>query len=147
VTGVRTLDAVLRENVAPQRFNAVLLGSFAVFALLLAAVGVYGAMSYAVSLRAQEIGVRMAMGARGSEVFRMILRRGMALAGTGAGVGLLGALGLSHVLSSLLHDVSPQDPLTFAAMALLLLSTSALACAVPAWRATRVDPLTTLRQG
>jgi putative ABC transport system permease protein len=115
-------------------------------ALLLAAVGIYGVMAYSVGRRAHEIGVRMALGARAAEVFAMVVGQGLRLSGWGAALGLVGALGLSRVLAGLLHGVSPTDPLTFAAVTLLLTAVAALACFLPARRAARVDPLVALRE-
>jgi predicted permease len=146
VTQIRGMDAVLREHVAPQRFNAMVLGGFALGALVLAGVGIYGATSYAVSLRTQEIGVRMALGANRGEVFGMVIRRSALLGVLGAALGVAGALALSRLLTSLVHGVGPNDPATLAAATATLLLTSLGACAAPALRASRVDPLEALRQ-
>jgi putative ABC transport system permease protein len=125
---------------------AVSLGVLAVVALLLAAVGIYGVTAYTVGRRVHEIGVRMALGARATAVFAAVIGQGLRLSLLGAGLGLAGALGLSRVLGSLLHEVSPTDPWTFAAVASLLVGVSALASFLPARRAAGVDPLVALRE-
>jgi putative ABC transport system permease protein len=121
---------------------------FAVFggiALFLAAIGVYGVISYGVSQRTQEIGVRVALGAGRRHVVGMVIRQGLSLAGLGIGLGLAGAFGVTRVVSSLLFGVSPQDPVSFAAVALFLSAVAVLASYMPARRATRVDPIVALR--
>lgn len=145
VTRLMTLDNLLADSVSPRRFSMSLLGMFAILALLLAAVGVYGVMSYVVSLRTNEIGIRMALGARPRDIRRMVIRRGAALALVGVAIGTAGALALTKLLASLLYDVKPADPLTFAAVALVLGLTALLACYLPAVRAMRVDPIVALR--
>jgi predicted permease len=150
VTRVRPMTAVLAGAIGAQRENAVLLGLFAGVALLLAGVGIYGVMAYAVARRTAEIGVRMALGAHAGRVFGSVVGRGLALGARGALVGLLGAYALwralSASLSGLLFEVQPSDPLVLAGVPLLLLLAAATACALPAWRAARVDPVTALRQ-
>ena len=141
----QTFEELLGKSVAPRRFNMMLLGIFAGVALILAAVGLYGVMSYSVSWRVHEIGIRMALGANRANVLGLIVRQGMTLTLIGLAVGLVGAFLLSRVMTSLLYGVSPTDPLTFAGVSLVLLSVAVLACFIPARRATRVDPIVALR--
>jgi putative ABC transport system permease protein len=145
VTQVMTMDDLLSGSVSPRRFSAVLIGIFAGLALLLAAVGIYGVMSYVVGQRTHEIGIRMALGAQRGDVRRLVVNRGVKLAATGVAIGLAGALALTRFLSSLLFGVKPADPFTFAGVALLLAGVAVLACYVPARRAMRVDPIVALR--
>jgi putative ABC transport system permease protein len=142
---VRLLHDWLEESAAQPRFTTTLSGVFAIVALLLAAVGVYGVLSYSVAQRAQEIGVRMAIGAERAEILRLVLRGGMAAALPGIALGLLGALALSRVLGTLLFEVGARDPLTYAAAGVALALVALIACYVPAARATRIDPMTALR--
>ena len=141
----QTLDQLLSASVAPRRFNMLLLGIFSAVALVLAAVGLYGVMSYSVSWRTHEIGIRMALGAKRANVLRLVVRQGMTMAFIGLAIGLVGAFSLSRVLKSLLYGVSSTDPLTFAIVSVVLLTVALLACLLPARRATRVDPLVALR--
>ncbi len=143
--GVTTLEDALAESIAPQRFNLILLGTFAASAVLLALIGIYGVMSYAVTQRTHEIGVRMALGARRSEIVRMVVAQGMAVAAIGIAAGTAAAMGLTRLMASLLFEVKPTDPFTFLAAAMGLAATSLLASWVPARRAARVDPLLALR--
>ena len=142
---VQTLESLLSTSVAPRRFNMFLLGIFAAVALVLAAVGLYGVMSYSVSWRTHEIGIRMALGARQRDVLRLVVRQGMTMTVIGLGLGLLGAFSMSRLLIGLLYGVTPTDPLTFASVSIVLLAVALLACLIPARRATRVDPLVALR--
>jgi putative ABC transport system permease protein len=142
---VMTMDERLSNSVAARRFNLLLLGGFAALALLLAGVGVYGVISYVVTQRTQEVGIRMALGAQSKDVLRLFIRQGMALVLFGVGLGLLGAFALTRVMTSLLFGVSANDPLTFAGVALLLSLIALLACYLPARRAVRIDPLVALR--
>jgi len=141
----QTLNQLLSTSVAPRRFNMLLLGIFAAVALVLAAVGLYGVMSYSVSWRTHEIGIRMALGAKRADVLRLVVRQGMTMALIGLAIGLVGAFSLSRVLRGLLYGVSSTDPFTFAAVSVVLLGVALLACLIPAKRATRVDPIIALR--
>jgi putative ABC transport system permease protein len=145
VRNLRSLEQLVGRSIAPQRFNLSLLGSFAGLGLLLAAVGIYGVVAYSVAQQTHEIGIRMALGARARDVLKLVVGRGMALAFVGVVVGLFGSLGLTRLLKSLLFGVTATDPLTFAAIGLLLTLIALLACYLPARRATRVNPLTALR--
>jgi len=145
VTHVTTMDGLLSDSLSSRRFSAVLLGIFAALALLLAAVGVYGVMSYVVHLRKNEIGVRLALGAQPKDILNLIVGRGARLAALGIALGLAGAFALSRLLSSLLYGVRATDPATFAGVTLLLTAVALLACYLPARRATRVDPMVALR--
>jgi predicted permease len=138
-------EDVIARSIWPRRLVGLMLGVFAVIALLLAAVGVYGVMSYAVAQRTHEIGLRMALGAEVRHVLRLIVGRGLALAGIGAAIGLLGAFGITRALKSLLFGVSATDPLSFAGIAVLLTGAAFLASYLPARRAARVDPMVALR--
>jgi putative ABC transport system permease protein len=145
VTHVMTLDNLFSDAVSPRRFSTFLLGVFAGLALLLAAMGIYGVMSYVVSLRTNEIGIRMALGAQPRDIWRLVIGRGAQLTLAGVAFGIVGAFALTKLISSLLYGVKPTDPLTFGGVALLLVSVALLACYVPARRAMRVDPLVALR--
>src|SRR6266700_1139557 len=145
VSKVRTMDEVMDASVSAPRFRTLLLGLFGLAALFLAAIGIYGVMSYSVSQRTREIGIRMALGAAGPEVIKLVLGQGLALTLAGLGIGLVGALGLTRLLSGMLYEVRPTDPLTFAGVAVLLTAISLLANYIPARRATKVDPMVALR--
>jgi putative ABC transport system permease protein len=145
VANIRTMDDVVGESVREPRFTTVLLGTFAALALVLAAIGLYGVISYAVTQRQHELGIRMALGARRTDVWRMVIGEGMALAGLGAGIGLVAALLLTRFLATLVFDVSTYDLATFTVVPLLICAVALLACYIPARRATRVDPMVALR--
>lgn len=147
VYAVRTMEDVIARSMAERRFALQILGFFAGVALLLAAIGIYGVMAYTFSQRRHEIGIRMALGAQPRDILRMALSEGMTLVAVGLGSGLVGALILTRFLHSMLYAVSPNDPLTFVALAALLAAVALLACFVPARRATQVDPLVALRDG
>ncbi len=146
IVSLRSMDDVFSDSVSRPRFLAQLLGVFASVALMLAAIGTYGVLAYTVAERRREIGIRMALGAMAQGVVGMVLREGMSLAVVGVAVGVAGALALTRVASTLLFGVKAADPLTFIAVAGFMLVVALLACAVPARRATRVDPLVALRQ-
>jgi predicted permease len=145
VYDVSTMDERLAKSVSTRRFNMLLLGIFAAVALLVAAVGVYGVVSYAVSQRVHEFGIRIALGATPRDVLRLVLGQGLRLALMGVIVGVLGALALTRLLSGMLFEIRPSDPLTLAAVAVLLSVVALLACYIPARRAMRVDPMVALR--
>jgi putative ABC transport system permease protein len=145
VYDVKTMRQVLSEMLSQRRFNMLLLGIFAAVALTLAAVGIYGVMSYAVAERTHEIGLRMALGAQTGDVLGLIVRQGMLLAGTGLVVGLVASLGLTRLMTSLLYGVSATDPLTFIAIPVVLTGVALGACLIPARRAIKVDPMVALR--
>jgi predicted permease len=145
VADVKTMDSTVREALAPQRFNLFLLGLFAVLAVFLAAVGVYGVLSYSVTQRTREIGIKIALGAQSRNLLGNILREGMSLTLAGALIGIAGALVLTRLMASLLYGVTARDPLTFASVVLLLACVSLAACYIPARRATRIDAMEALR--
>ena len=142
---VRTLDAILAQSMARTSFTLVMLAIAAAVALALGVVGIYGVISYVVSQRTREIGVRMALGADRRNVRRMVLRQGVILAGIGVVIGLVAAVGLTRFMSSLLYGVEATDPVTFAAVAALLTAVALVASYLPAVRASRTDPLVALR--
>jgi putative ABC transport system permease protein len=145
VADVRTMDSLLANSIARARFSALLLAVFASVALVLAAIGIYGVISYVVAQRGHEIGLRMALGAQARDVVRLVLRNGMMLAGLGVAIGLAGAFALTRVMRGLLFGVTPTDAITFVTVSALLLIVAFLACYIPARRATKVDPLVALR--
>ena len=145
VLSVMPLETMLADYLAPRELQSSLLGGFAGFALLLAALGIYAVLAFSVAQRTQEIGVRVALGAQPRDILRAILKQGLSLAGLGVGLGVAGALALSQVLASLLFGVSATDPLTLSGAVLVLLLVAAAACYIPARRAMRVDPIVALR--
>jgi putative ABC transport system permease protein len=146
VTAVRTLEQVVENSAAPQRFNTIMLTAFALLALLLAALGIGGVLATSISRRTQEMGIRMALGARRGTLLRMVLGEGMALALIGLAIGLPVAFALTRLMAALLFDVSPRDPLTFAAVCVLLIVVALAASYIPARRATAIDPMAALRR-
>ena len=145
IADVRTMEEVVNATLSTPRFTGVLLGMFALLAVVLSAIGIYGVLSYLVSRRTREIGIRMAIGAGRAQVLRMVLGSGLSLSLTGAGIGLVLAVGVGRLMRSVLHDVAPNDPATFLFVAVTLPAIALLASAVPAWRATRVDPIVALK--
>jgi ABC-type antimicrobial peptide transport system permease subunit len=139
------MDQVRSAATASQQFNLLLVGLFAVLALVLAAVGLYGVTAYSVSQRTRELGIRVALGARRGALLKLVLAYGARLTLIGLAIGTLAALALTHVMSTLLFGVGARDPMTFVGVALLLLAVSLAASFVPAHRATRVDPVVALR--
>jgi putative ABC transport system permease protein len=145
VYGLQTLEQALSDSLAPRRFNLFLLVTFAGTAVMLALIGIYGVIAYSVSQRTQEIGIRVALGARRGEIVRMVLREGMVMAGGGVVVGVVAALGLTRLMQSLLYDVEPHDGPTFVWVVFTLTVTALAACFGPALRAALVDPMVALR--
>jgi ABC-type antimicrobial peptide transport system permease subunit len=140
-----TLETMVARSVAPQRFITMLLMVFAGLAIVLAVVGIYGVMTYMVSQRTQEIGIRLALGAQRNDILRMVVWQGMRLAGIGIGIGVLAALAVSQLLTKLLYVVSPTDTLAYAGVSALLALVVLLACLIPARKASNVDPMIALR--
>jgi putative ABC transport system permease protein len=145
VSNVQTMEEIVSESVTRQRFSMLLLGVFATLALVLAAVGIYGVMSYSVTQRTREIGIRMALGAQRSDVLKLAVGQGLRLVSIGVVIGLTAAFVLTRVMSSLLFGVTPTDPPTFVTISLVLISVALLASYIPALRATKIDPMVALR--
>jgi putative ABC transport system permease protein len=142
---VQPMEFRLQSSLAGRRFNTILLGIFAAAALLIAAVGIYGVISYSVSQRTREIGIRMALGAQRGNVLQLVVGQGFKLVVLGLGIGVVASLALTRVLSSFLFGITASDPVTFTAVSLLLAGVALLACYIPAHRAAKVDPLVALR--
>jgi ABC-type antimicrobial peptide transport system permease subunit len=145
VSAVITLDELVAASIENPRFFATLATTFALLAVALAAIGIYGVMAYAVTQRTTEIGVRMAIGASAPDVFHLIVSDGLRITAIGVAAGVAGSLLMARGLGALLFGVRPTDPATLGATAAALLTVAAIACLVPAWRATRVDPIHALR--
>jgi putative ABC transport system permease protein len=145
ITRMRTMTEVISRSVWQPRLYAILFGVFAAVALALASIGIYGVMAYSVSERTRDIGIRVALGAQRRDVLKLVVGQGMTLTLIGAGLGLVGALGSTRLMQTLLFEVSATDPLTFAALAVLLSVVALVACYLPARRATKVDPMVALR--
>lgn len=145
ISDPQTMNHVIAESLAQQRFSMILLGAFAVVALLLASLGIYGVISYLVGQRTHELGIRLALGAQRQDVLRLVLTHGMKMALAGVALGLVVSLGLTRLISRMLYGVSATDPATFVVITCLLLTVALVACFIPAWRATQVDPLVALR--
>jgi predicted permease len=145
ISDPQTMNQVIADSLAQQRFSMILLGAFAAVALLLASLGIYGVISYLVGQRTHELGIRLALGAQRQDVLRLVLSHGMKMALGGVALGLVVSLGLTRLISKMLYGVTATDPATFAVITLLLVLVALLACFVPAWRATQVDPLVALR--
>jgi putative ABC transport system permease protein len=146
VSDIQSMDDLLAVSVAQQRFNMLLLGTFAALAVALAGVGIYGMVAYRVNQRTHEIGVYMALGAQHRHVLRLVMEDGVKLGLLGIGVGLAGAIALTRVMVSLLFEVKPTDPGTLVGVALLLAAVAMLACYIPARRALSIHPMTALRR-
>jgi ABC-type antimicrobial peptide transport system permease subunit len=145
MAAIATMDQLLSGSLSRSRFTMLVLGVFAALALVLACVGIYGVIAYSVTQRTQEFGIRMALGANRHDVFRLVLGQGTRLTLLGIGLGIVAALIVTRLMATLLYGISATDPLTFAAVALLLALVALAACYIPARRATRVDPIVALR--
>jgi putative ABC transport system permease protein len=145
ISKIATMDQLISDSLARRRLYMVLLTVFAGAALLLAAVGIYGVMSYSVSQRVNEMGIRIALGAQARDVLMLVMKRGMGVALAGMAIGIAAAFALTRLMSSLLFGVSATDPFAFIAVVATLILVALLACWIPARRATRVDPMTALR--
>jgi putative ABC transport system permease protein len=145
LSDIRTMADVIGKETAPRRIGTTLSGAFAVLALVLASLGIYGVLSYFVAQQTRPMGVRLALGARPRDVLSLVLRKGLVLTLTGVAIGLLASLAVTRLMQNLLFSVSAFDPATFAVVAAVLTSVALAACALPAWRAAKVDPLVALR--
>jgi putative ABC transport system permease protein len=145
ISEVQTMDQVVEEATGESQFYLLILVAFASLALLLAAIGIYGVMSYSVSLRTREIGIRVALGAERHHVMGMVIRRGLIMAAYCIAAGIAGALMLTRFMSTILYQTTPQDPATYVIVVFLLIATALLASYLPARRATKVDPMEALR--
>jgi putative ABC transport system permease protein len=145
IVSLETLEGTLAEMLAPRRFTMVLLGLFAGIALILAAAGIYGLLQYSTTQQTHDIGIRMALGARGMDVLKVVLGQGLKLTLMGVATGVTGALALTRVLSSLLYGVTPTDPVTLVSVSFVLIGVALLASYLPARRAARIDPMVALR--
>ena len=145
VYGEQTMDKIISDSISDRKFSMVLLGTFAALALLLSSIGIYGVVSYLMVERTHEIGIRMALGAQRKDVLALVLSEGVRLTLLGAAIGIAAALGLTRLMANLLYGISATDPVTFAAVPIVLLGVAMLACCIPARRAMRVDPMTALR--
>jgi putative ABC transport system permease protein len=142
---IRTLEQLASESVATPRFRAILLGSFGAIALLLACAGIYGVLAYDVAQRRRETGIRLAIGADRRRILADTVRRGMRLAAAGIAIGSLAAVGATRLMAGILFEIDPLDPVTFAGAAAILAAVGLAACAIPAWRAARTDPVDAIR--
>jgi putative ABC transport system permease protein len=145
IFGIATMQQLVNNSVSTRRITLILLGVFGALALLLGAIGIYGVLAYSVAQRTHEIGIRMALGARGGDVLRMVLSQGAKIAGAGVVIGVIASFGLTRLMTKLLFSVSPADPATFAAVAIVLVLVALLASYIPARRTLRVDPMIALR--
>jgi len=145
ITDLATMNQIVQDAFSSSRFQTILLGAFGALGLLMAAIGIYGVISYMVAQRTHEIGIRVALGAQRSDVLREVIGEGAVLAGIGIVAGVIGALALTRLLRSLLFQIKPSDPVTFASAVVVLLAVALAACYIPVRRAMRVDPMTALR--
>jgi putative ABC transport system permease protein len=145
IFGISTMEELIVNSVSTRRVTLILLGLFSTLALVLAAIGIYGVISYSVAQRTHEIGIRMALGASKTDVMRMVLAQGGRIAAAGVAIGLAASFGLTRLLANLLYSVSSADPLTFAAVSVALILVAMMACYIPARRTLRVDPMIALR--